>query len=665
MIIFDMECYPNMTSLCAVSLDRDDFTTWEISERRDDKDALLEWLHYLATQQIEMCGFNNLGYDYILIHELLRNPVTTTFQTLYAKSQEILTSQDRNRWALNIWPSERIIPQIDLFKIWHFDNVARSQSLKGLQHNMRAASVIDLPIKPGTHLTSDQIDTLLKYGEHDVKETRRFARISMPEIDLRRKLYDDRMISGDVLNFNSTKLGKELLIQRLGDVCWTRDSNGRKQPRQTIRAYIPLNEVIFPYIQFQHPEFQRVHQWMLQQTLSPDDINPDRATTKGVFKGVSATVGGFQFDYGTGGIHGSLTSTAVHSDDAHVIVDADVASQYPSVAIVNRLAPAHLGEAFIHHYAALKEERFKHKKGTPENAALKLGLNGSYGDSNNIYSPLYDPAFTMGITLNGQLTLSMLAEWLILNVPGLTMLQANTDGLTVRIPRTSRAIYDAVCKEWEKFTLMELEFVDYKSMWIRDVNNYVAVDTKGKLKTKGAYWTPDLGDGYALSMSSGPGHWHQPINHTIVARAAVDQMVHGVPIAVTVAACVDPFEFMMVYKATGGSTLYIGDTAQQRVTRYHVARDGGSMVKVSPPVEGSQPGAFKKRNGVTQYEYNKHDAFTWNAAIHTGNRSKYDDRKTNIESGWLVAQCNDANTFNWGNLNYDFYISEAEKLVIR
>jgi hypothetical protein len=166
-------------------------------------------------------------------------------------------------------------------------------------------------------------------------------------------------------------------------------------------------------------------------------------------------------------------------------------------------------------------------------------------------------------------------------------------------------------------------------------------------------------------MSSGPGHWHQPINHTIVARAAVDAMLNGIPVDVTVCACADPFEFMMVYKSTHGSTLYVGDVPQQKVTRYYATRNGGSMVKVSPPVEGAQPGAFKRKNGISEYEYKKHDPFTWNPAIHTGNKSRYDDRRTEVNKGWLVTECNDAREFNWGNVDYGFYIAEAEKLLVR
>jgi len=54
---------------------------------------------------------------------------------------------------------------------------------------------------------------------------------------------------------------------------------------------------------------------------------------------------------------------------------------------------------------------------------LKLALNGTFGDSNNIYSVFYDPQFTMAITVNGQLMLCMLAERLM-TIPGLALFYA-------------------------------------------------------------------------------------------------------------------------------------------------------------------------------------------------------------------------------------------------
>jgi hypothetical protein len=58
-------------------------------------------------------------------------------------------------------------------------------------------------------------------------------------------------------------------------------------------------------------------------------------------------------------------------------VDWDVESYYPSLAIVNGLYPEHLGEEFVRVYSDMKNDRTSFKKGTPENAMLKLALNGA------------------------------------------------------------------------------------------------------------------------------------------------------------------------------------------------------------------------------------------------------------------------------------------------
>ena len=104
---------------------------------------------------------------------------------------------------------------------------------------------------------------------------------------------------------------------------------------------------------------------------------------------------------------------------------------------------------------------------------LKLALNGVYGDSNNVYSVFYDPLYTMKITLNGQLLLCLLAEKLM-QYRDLEMIQINTDGLTVRIPRNMKSYVDDIRAWWEEVTGLELEEAVYSRMFIRDVNNYIA-----------------------------------------------------------------------------------------------------------------------------------------------------------------------------------------------
>lgn len=644
-IVYDVETYPNVFTLTAISLDRDDLFTWEISDRRDDRHSLWEWLRYLQHNQIEMFGFNNVHFDYHFIHALLTVPASCNAAYLYQICQTIIAGT-----AKPIWMNERLIPQIDIFKINHFDNKARRTSLKALEFAMRSESIEDLPYPPGTVLTSEQIDHLIAYNGHDVTETRKFIRLCQDHIEFRRKLITGQsslQLTGDVMNFNDTKIGKEYLIQQLGDhVCYTRAS-GSRQPRQTFRHSINLGDIIFPYIRFNQPEFNRILQWFKSQTIDG---------TKGVFKDVVASIGGFDFCFGTGGIHGSIERRHVTADAYHDIVDVDVTSLYPSIGIVNNLYPEHLGEAFPPIYAGMKQQRVQYKKGTAENAMLKLGLNGVYGDSNNMYSPFYDPQYTMSITINGQLMLCMLAE-MIMTVPSVELIQINTDGVTVRIQKQYHAQFEHVCKQWEQITRLDLEQAEYSDMWIRDVNSYIARYNDGKVKLKGAYW-------YPMKPKDYDGWWHKDFSAMIVQRSVHMALITGTDPADLVRCGVDPFDFMIRAKGESGGKIYIGDQPQQKITRYYIAQYGSPIYTVRPPIEGATIGAFCKAREVSWREYNQHDPFVWNPAIHTKNRSTYKDRKTAINDGWLVAECNRAERFNWSNLNYDWYINEARKLMI-
>ena len=84
----------------------------------------------------------------------------------------------------------------------------------------------------------------------------------------------------------------------------------------------------------------------------------------------------------------------------------------------------------------------------------------------------YDSQFTMAITINGQLMLCMLAEWLI-SVDTLELLMINTDGITYHVHR-DRAQHDKIVRTWwERLTRLNLEEACYSRMWIRDCNSYI------------------------------------------------------------------------------------------------------------------------------------------------------------------------------------------------
>ena len=253
-------------------------------------------------------------------------------------------------------------------------------------------------------------------------------------------------------------------------------SKGRT-PRQTKRPVIHLKDAILPWVSFEQPEFNRVLNWLKAQSITE---------TKGVFNDLVACIDGFTFVFGLGGIHGSVESQVVESDDDMVIVDLDVTSYYPNLAITNHFHPAHLGREFVTIYKHLFEQRKQYPKKSAESAMLKLALNGVYGDSNNQFSVFYDPLYTMTITLNGQLLLCLLAEGLM-HIDGLKLIQVNTDGLTVRVPRQNKSLVDIARGAWQARTGLNLEEAIYQVMMIRDVNNYIAQYTDGSVKRKGAY----------------------------------------------------------------------------------------------------------------------------------------------------------------------------------
>ena len=659
--IYDIETYPNFFSMAMKDAATGQRWLFEISDRRNDWIEMNTAIQYMAGNDCRMVGFNNLAFDYPVVHHIILTGPTITPADIYAKVQSIFNAAFG--MGATVWADERIVPQLDLYKIHHFDNKARATSLKVLEFNMRMSSIQDLPVEPGTVLTPAQMDDFIKYNHHDVDATHDFYNESKKAIEFREQM--TAKYNRDFMNHNDTKIGKDYFIMRLEEkdpaACFVK-VNGKRTPRQTIRKSIDFKDVIFDYIKFDHPEFNRVLDYLKAQSITE---------TKGVFDGLTATVNGFDFDFGVGGIHGSVESQVVQSTGDKLLIDLDVASYYPNIAIANQAHPEHLGQNFCAVYRDVYEQRKKHKKGTVENAALKLALNGVYGDSNNKYSPFYDPQYTMTITINGQLLLCMLAEKLM-NIPGLDMIQINTDGLTVLCPVAELVTLQSIWRAWEAFTLLELESAVYRRMFIRDVNNYIAEYTDGKVKRKGAYeW--DLG-------------WHQDHSQLVVPKVAERALLYGLPVEPLVVNHDDHRDFFLRAKLRGADKLLIrhdeAETQLQKVTRYYISKHGGSLVKQSPPVKGAKVGQWKRANGVHDGTYATvleelralvaggvecgeldTTGVPWDERIHTKNQSKYKIRRTNFQAGQVVYVCNDTDQIDRDNINMEYYVAEVNKLV--
>lgn len=602
LVTYDTEIFPNCFLLCAT----DGNSKWgfEISAFRNDLAPLCDWLLKLAIDGDEMVGFNNVGFDYPLLHYVVTTRCDNPLY-IYKRAQAILHSEDK--FAHLIRPSDRRVRQIDLFRIHHFDNKARTTSLKNLEFSMQMGNISDLPFPVGKVLTRSEVETLRDYCWNDVEATQLFLQQSEEKIAFRRSL--SKTYNYDFMNFSDVKIGKEIFqnsLEKAGVPLWEYDDRGRK-PRQTQRHSINLADCIPPFIEFDDYGLQTVHNFFRLTTITQ---------TKAAFD-LQARVGGLDFYFGTGGIHASVETQSFVADDDMMIYDIDVTGMYPAIAMSQGYYPEHLGPRFLGVYKELGNQRALHAKGTPANAAYKLAMNGVYGASNDQFSVFYDPLFTMKITVGGQLMLAMLAEWL-LRVPGLQIIQANTDGITMYAPRRLKNRIGAICGTWEQMTGLNLEHVEYSKMFVRDVNNYVAQKVDGSVKRKGAFE-------YDVD-------WHQDASALVVQKVAEKVLIEGAPIRATVESWPNLFDFMLRARVTSNSALYLLKHGKKipldRTQRYYISKSGGELFKAMPPL-AKKPDEWR------------HFA---------------------IQKGWRVHPCN-----NLGEalepIDFDWYVEQVEKLV--
>jgi len=644
MICYDIESYPNVFTFTARKGGRK--WVFEVSERRNDLALFILFMDTCRQLNIEWVGYNNIGYDYPVCHYIYKSQrASIGAAEIYLKSMSIINATDQARFSNTVWESDWVVPQIDLYKLHHFDNMARATSLKVLEFNMGMLNIEEAPFPFGTPVAIEQIDSLLAYNDHDVIATEMFLENSSKQIDLRRKLSEK--YNTNFINHNSTKIGKDILITALENAspgCCYNYSSGRKRMVQTKRDQIVIADIIFPYVQFNHPEFNRVLTWFKAQVLTE---------TKGSIKDVNCSINGFQFDFGTGGIHGSVDSQIVNAGNGFKIIDIDVKSYYPTLSIRNNVYPAHLSSVWCEIYGGIfntRQNDYPKKTHPIENEAFKLALNGAYGDTNSEYSPLYDPQYTMTITINGQLLICMLAEALMA-ASNLTVVQVNTDGITVKIPNHLEQWVMSVCKWWESVTKLELEYANYSRMFIRDVNNYIAEYTNGDLKRKGAYE-------YDID-------WHQNHSALVVPKAAEAALVHGENIREFIINHKDIFDFFLCAKVPRSSHLEYRGEKVGNIARYYISHDSSPLFKVMP--SKGVAGEYKRANSIPDHIYNQIKSevgSVWDARINTKNKSVYDaENRTGINSGWCVTLCNNLNIHTVDDLNIEWYIKETEKLV--
>lgn len=327
------------------------------------------------------------------------------------------------------------------------------------------------------------IQPMLDYNINDVFIVCEMARLKPDEIKLRYSITSAFGIN--VLCSARSNIADKLTVKFYSDISGLHKDKFIKD--RTERTRLAFNKIIFDHIQFKTPQLQALLEDMKKVVIY--------RTTKDAF---CRTVEfyGTTYTLATGGIHSVDPPRVCKSNDKYIYRHHDYTSYYPSIMISYNIAPKHLHQkSFTKLMSFLKDTRVKCKHGGDVNVingvpnkvaaeALKIVINAIYGKLGSELFFLYDRFAQMQVTINGQLMTMTLIEELELN--GIHVISANTDGIVIKLPRDKEDLYKEITDHWNEFNKMSADYEDYDIIVSRDVNNYFDVQTTGDIEYKGA-----------------------------------------------------------------------------------------------------------------------------------------------------------------------------------
>jgi hypothetical protein len=357
--IADIEVYPNAFVYIGQDVDGEERSVFSLHSS-DSYDKVLPIQEHF--RNLAMIGFNNRSYDgpvmdHFMIQSNRTKSVADLLNKVYLYSKSIIESTDKGF-------IKNDIPMFDLMKLHHYDNKARTCSLKWIAFATRMPHMEDLPFSPDNHVTKEELKKIISYCHNDVDVTVRLYNNSIKEIKLRKELSQKTGLY--LYDVSDSSMGNQILLDKTARYL---DIDKRElRELRTIRDVIPVKDIILPYIHFESDEFKRLYDKFYSLEVRE---------TKGAFE-ETVTFKGVTFTYALGGIHGSKQGKFV-SDEECLLYDIDATSFYPLLGIVNKKYPQHLSEKFCDAYEELFEERKRYPKGSPENYATKIALNACYG----------------------------------------------------------------------------------------------------------------------------------------------------------------------------------------------------------------------------------------------------------------------------------------------
>lgn len=499
----------------------------------------LEWI----LRNFTIIGFNSTAYDLPITSMALAG---LSLYDMKEASNRIIQGQEPWRDVLKSYRVKCIeIDHIDLVEV-----APLRASLKIYGGRMHTKQMQDLPFHPDINLSSDQkIITRYYCIAKDLPSTMLLRETLSEQIDLRIEM--GKVYGLDLRSRSDAQIAEHVISHEVQQL------NGKRVMRPKIPPGTVYRYKVPKYLEYRSPLLQ----WALNVVANAKFIVADHGSIDmppeiGELK---LEINGSTYTMGIGGLHSTESKVSHVQDDEYEIYDFDVTSYYPKIILNQGLYPYHMGPAFLQVYNRIVQTRVAAKQRGDKVAAnsLKIVVNGSYGKLGSKWSNLYAPDLLIQVTLTGQLSLLLLIERL--EMAGIHVISANTDGIVVKPRRSQAQLMKNIVAQWERDTQFEMEESRYLALFSRDVNNYIAVkkkfDKANKIwldipdgtKTKGAYANP-------WNSNEDKSMWlHKNPTNTICVEAVESLLTKGVPIVTTIRGCKDIRKFVSVRTVKGGA----------------------------------------------------------------------------------------------------------------
>lgn len=636
----------------------------------EDDDTDLFSLLYWLQQKADYFGYNNRKYDRLMLSVLLMyynqfDKPSKLITFLYETSQRVIRSSNNDTlWTDNftslILRNNVAFRDLDLFQIFRLDHYHKSLKQTSInikwynlkEYTMPPIGDLDrhyyherLPEAKGMtdrelnihyrnvferFIPKEYLNEMADYNDNDVYIVAELIRMNQEEVLLRYRISEEYKV--DVYSASRSTIADKVIVKLYSK--FTGLHPKAFIDTKTIRRKILVSEILSDKIAFSTPELNDILSGIRSLTLKGEKGEFDREFT---FMGTSYTIA-------TGGLHSNeIPSVYVENSDS-IIVDRDVASYYPNMIRSLKVCQKHLiPKAWFRIADTIVDERLEHKhlakdksldvmerdKHATAAACLKIVANaGIFGKMGSEKSFLCDKKAMYQVTINGQLFLLMLIEKL--ELAGIHVISANTDGIVTIVPRELEQTADDICHWWEKHLGLELEFTYYTKYVTEGVNSYLTVKRGGSSKFKGRMnpkmFLEDLSKGY---------------NSPIVAKCVTEYFINGTPVMETLRNAKSILDFCRTQNVNHKYRLEfthvvdgkIRTDVVQRNTRFYISSTGGTLMKV--------------------------ESMGWNE------HNEEQVKKSSLCAGQRVSICNtvDDTDISELNVNYLYYYNEAMAII--